>query len=222
MTLIIGILVDDSIVVLENIERHREAGETPWEAAIKGRTQIGPAAIVITLVDVVVFLPIAFLPGTVGRFLIRVCTRRRSRDADLARRLVYDNAVVGRELVAAFESGNRRSRSRLRTRLRTPAPVVFAPRAPVGVAPAAARVRRLAPPRCGLSILLIPLGCGWIRVHSAGRSRRDLRSAHVSDGHASRDRQCGDRRNRPTLLGAPGHRFADVRWPAVRRLISAG
>lgn len=69
MTLIIGILVDDSIVVLENIERHWEGGETPWNAAIKGRTQIGPAAIVITLVDVVVFLPIAFLPGTVGKFL---------------------------------------------------------------------------------------------------------------------------------------------------------
>jgi hydrophobic/amphiphilic exporter-1 (mainly G- bacteria), HAE1 family len=69
MTLIIGILVDDSIVVLENIGRHHENGEAPKEAAIKGRTQIGPAAIVITLVDVVVFLPIAFLPGTVGRFL---------------------------------------------------------------------------------------------------------------------------------------------------------
>jgi len=69
MTLIIGILVDDSIVVLENIGRHHENGEEPKTAAIKGRTQIGPAAIVITLVDVVVFLPIAFLPGTVGRFL---------------------------------------------------------------------------------------------------------------------------------------------------------
>jgi HAE1 family hydrophobic/amphiphilic exporter-1 len=69
MTLIIGILVDDSIVILENIERHHASGEEPHEAAIKGRTQIGPAAIVITLVDVVVFLPIAFLPGTVGRFL---------------------------------------------------------------------------------------------------------------------------------------------------------
>jgi HAE1 family hydrophobic/amphiphilic exporter-1 len=69
MTLIIGILVDDSIVVLENIERHHENGEPATDAAIKGRTQIGPAAIVITLVDVVVFLPIAFLPGTVGRFL---------------------------------------------------------------------------------------------------------------------------------------------------------
>ena len=69
MTLIIGILVDDSIVVLENIERHHAGGDPPKDAAIKGRTQIGPAAIVITLVDVVVFLPIAFLPGTVGRFL---------------------------------------------------------------------------------------------------------------------------------------------------------
>jgi hydrophobic/amphiphilic exporter-1 (mainly G- bacteria), HAE1 family len=69
MTLIIGILVDDSIVVLENTERHHANGEEPKAAAINGRTQIGPAAIVITLVDVVVFLPIAFLPGTVGRFM---------------------------------------------------------------------------------------------------------------------------------------------------------
>jgi HAE1 family hydrophobic/amphiphilic exporter-1 len=69
MTLIIGILVDDSIVVLENIERHFEDGEGPRTSAILGRAEIGPAAVVITLVDVVVFLPIAFLPGQVGRFL---------------------------------------------------------------------------------------------------------------------------------------------------------
>src|ERR1700674_514809 len=69
MTLITGILVDDSIVVLENIQRHREAGQIPAAAAINGRLEIGLAAIVITLVDVVVFLPIAFLPGIVGRFL---------------------------------------------------------------------------------------------------------------------------------------------------------
>jgi HAE1 family hydrophobic/amphiphilic exporter-1 len=69
MTLIIGILVDDSIVVLENVERHYESGEGPRTAAILGRAEIGGAAIVITLVDVVVFLPIAFLPGQVGRFL---------------------------------------------------------------------------------------------------------------------------------------------------------
>jgi HAE1 family hydrophobic/amphiphilic exporter-1 len=69
MTLIIGILVDDSIVVLENIERHYEDGEAPRTAAILGRSEIGTAAVIITLVDVVVFLPIAFLPGQTGRFL---------------------------------------------------------------------------------------------------------------------------------------------------------
>jgi HAE1 family hydrophobic/amphiphilic exporter-1 len=69
MTLIIGILVDDSIVVLENVERHYEDGEAPRTAAILGRSEIGAAAVVITLVDVVVFLPIAFLPGQTGRFL---------------------------------------------------------------------------------------------------------------------------------------------------------
>jgi HAE1 family hydrophobic/amphiphilic exporter-1 len=69
MTIIVGILVDDSIVVLENIERHHKAGEPPLAAAINGRTEIGFAAIVITLVDVVVFLPMAFLPGVVGRFM---------------------------------------------------------------------------------------------------------------------------------------------------------
>ncbi|MBV8490677.1 MAG: efflux RND transporter permease subunit, partial [Candidatus Eremiobacteraeota bacterium] len=69
MTLIIGILVDDSIVVIENIERHFESGEAPRTSAILGRNEIGPAAVVITLVDVVVFLPIAFLPGITGKFL---------------------------------------------------------------------------------------------------------------------------------------------------------
>jgi len=67
--LTIGILVDDSIVVLENITRHRETGESAMEAAYSGRTEIGNAAIAITLVDVVVFLPIAFLSGIVGKYL---------------------------------------------------------------------------------------------------------------------------------------------------------
>jgi len=69
MTLIIGILVDDSIVVLENVERHYDEGEAAPTAAILGRAEIGPAAVVITMVDVVVFLPLAFLPGIAGRFL---------------------------------------------------------------------------------------------------------------------------------------------------------
>ena len=71
MSLVIGILVDDSTVVLENIERHhRELGSDPETAAIEGREEIGAAAVVITLVDVVVFLPIAFIQGQVGRNLV--------------------------------------------------------------------------------------------------------------------------------------------------------
>jgi len=70
MSLVIGILVDDSTVVLENIERHfTELKQTPEEAAIQGREEIGAAAVVITLVDVVVFFPIAFIQGQVGRQL---------------------------------------------------------------------------------------------------------------------------------------------------------
>ncbi|MBV8245739.1 MAG: efflux RND transporter permease subunit [Candidatus Eremiobacteraeota bacterium] len=70
MTLVVGILVDDSTVVLENIERHHdELGQDPKAAAISGRTEIGFAAITITLVDVVVFLPIAFMQGQVGKQL---------------------------------------------------------------------------------------------------------------------------------------------------------
>jgi HAE1 family hydrophobic/amphiphilic exporter-1 len=69
LSLIIGILVDDSIVVLENITRHRDMGQSPGDAAISGRTEIGGAAIAITLVDVVVFLPLAFLSGFVGQYM---------------------------------------------------------------------------------------------------------------------------------------------------------
>jgi len=68
MSLVIGILVDDSTVVLENIERHfTELKQKPEDAAVSGREEIGAAAVVITLVDVVVFFPIAFIQGQVGR-----------------------------------------------------------------------------------------------------------------------------------------------------------
>lgn len=67
LALTIGILVDDSIVVLENMTRHLELGEAPREAALRGRSEIGLAAIAITLVDVIVFLPVSFMSGNVGR-----------------------------------------------------------------------------------------------------------------------------------------------------------
>ncbi|MCB9108443.1 MAG: efflux RND transporter permease subunit [Anaerolineales bacterium] len=68
LTLVIGILVDDSIVVIENINRHIEMKKPPRQAAIDGRAEIGLAAITITLVDVVVYIPVAFTSGIVGQF----------------------------------------------------------------------------------------------------------------------------------------------------------
>jgi hydrophobic/amphiphilic exporter-1 (mainly G- bacteria), HAE1 family len=69
LSLTIGILVDDSIVVIENITRHREMGKPAEEAAIVGRSEIGGAAVAITLVDVVVFAPIAFMSGIIGQYM---------------------------------------------------------------------------------------------------------------------------------------------------------
>jgi HAE1 family hydrophobic/amphiphilic exporter-1 len=69
MTLVIGILIDDSTVVLENIERHHSLGEAPVDAALNGRTEIGLAALVLTTVDVIVFLPIVFVGGQVAQLL---------------------------------------------------------------------------------------------------------------------------------------------------------
>ena len=68
MTLCVGILVDDSIVVLENIIRYLKNGAAPEEAAEKGRTEIGMAAVAITLCDAAVFMPIAFMEGMTGQY----------------------------------------------------------------------------------------------------------------------------------------------------------
>lgn len=67
LSLCVGILVDDSIVVLENIHRHMQMGKSPFRAAIDGRQEIGMAAVAITLSDVVVFGPMAFMQGLVGQ-----------------------------------------------------------------------------------------------------------------------------------------------------------
>lgn len=67
LALMIGILVDDSIVVIENINRHLRLGEKPILAALNGRSEIGLAAIAITLTDVVVYVPVAMMQGNIGQ-----------------------------------------------------------------------------------------------------------------------------------------------------------
>ena len=67
LVLAIGLVVDDTIVVLENIYRRMEEGETPLVAAFNGARQVGFAVIATTIVLIAVFLPLAFIEGAVGR-----------------------------------------------------------------------------------------------------------------------------------------------------------
>lgn len=69
LSLVIGILVDDSIVVLENIYRHMEMGKDQRKASLEGRNEIGFTALSITLIDVVVFLPLALISGMIGNLV---------------------------------------------------------------------------------------------------------------------------------------------------------
>jgi len=69
LSLLIGILVDDSIVVLENIHRHLEMGKDKRKAALDGRNEISFTAVAITMVDVVVFLPLSLVFGMIGNML---------------------------------------------------------------------------------------------------------------------------------------------------------
>ena len=68
LSLAVGLLIDDAIVVRENIFRHLELGESPKQAAIKGTTEVTLAVIATTLVIISVFAPVSFLTGIVGRF----------------------------------------------------------------------------------------------------------------------------------------------------------
>jgi HAE1 family hydrophobic/amphiphilic exporter-1 len=67
LTLSVGFIVDDAIVMLENIVRHVEAGETPLRAALRGSREIGFTIVSITLSLVAVFIPVLFMGGVVGR-----------------------------------------------------------------------------------------------------------------------------------------------------------
>ncbi|MFT3961707.1 efflux RND transporter permease subunit [Propionivibrio sp.] len=69
LTLAVGFVVDDAIVMLENIVRHIELGETPLQAAIKGSREIGFTIVSMTLSLTAVFIPVMFMSGIVGRLL---------------------------------------------------------------------------------------------------------------------------------------------------------
>jgi len=69
LALAVGVVIDDAIVVLENVYRHAEEGESPVEAARKGTSEIAFAAIAATLSIAAVFIPVAYTRGMIGKFL---------------------------------------------------------------------------------------------------------------------------------------------------------
>jgi len=77
LTLSIGFVVDDAIVMLENIVRHMEMGDRPMEAALRGSRQIGFTILSMTLSLAAVFIPVLFMPGILGRlfheFAVTIC-----------------------------------------------------------------------------------------------------------------------------------------------------
>ncbi|EHK79693.1 acriflavin resistance protein [Sinorhizobium meliloti CCNWSX0020] len=71
MTLATGILVDDAIVEIENIERHIRMGKSPYRAAIEAADEIGLAVIATTFTIIAVFVPVSFMPGIPGQYFIQ-------------------------------------------------------------------------------------------------------------------------------------------------------
>ena len=71
MSLVVGILVDDAIVEIENIMRHLRMGKTPFQAAMEAADEIGLAVIATTFTLIAVFLPTAFMAGIPGKFFVQ-------------------------------------------------------------------------------------------------------------------------------------------------------
>jgi hydrophobe/amphiphile efflux-1 (HAE1) family protein len=69
LSLVVGVLVDDAIVEIENIVRHMNMGKTPFRAALDASDEIGLAVVATTMTLVVVFVPVAFMGGIPGQFL---------------------------------------------------------------------------------------------------------------------------------------------------------
>ncbi len=71
LSLVVGILVDDAIVEIENIMRHLRMGKTPYQAAMEAADEIGMAVIATTFTLIAVFLPTAFMGGVAGKFFVQ-------------------------------------------------------------------------------------------------------------------------------------------------------
>ena len=92
LTLAVGFVVDDAIVVLENIVRHMEMGKPRMEAALEGGTEIAFTILSMTLSLAAVFIPVLFMGGIVGRLVPRIRGGHHGGDSDFRLRLAQPDA----------------------------------------------------------------------------------------------------------------------------------
>ncbi len=204
LVLAIGLVVDDSIIVLENIYRRMEGGEPPLLAAVDGSREIGFAVIATTLVLIAVFVPISFLQGNVGLlfrefgFTVAAAIAFSSLVALTLTPMMSSKLLVGRRDALALHAGGGQFLPQARGCIRGRA----APRD----APPVARRRRHAGGRGGRGAAAARAaerahagrGPGHGRLH-AGRPRgRDARvhGPPCADGRGHRGARGRDRRGR--------------------------
>ena len=110
LVLAIGIVVDDAIVVVENVERNLEQGLSPREAAHRSMDEVSTALVAIVLVLCAVFVPITFLTGITGEFYRQFAVTIAAVDDHLAAPVADPVAGAGRAAAAAEERASRRKR----------------------------------------------------------------------------------------------------------------
>jgi multidrug efflux pump len=149
LSLAVGIVVDDAIMVLENIHRHAAEGKDPARAALEGTREITFAALAATLAVVAIFVPVVFMQGVVGKFFLQfgitLClavllsyleaiTLAPARAAQMRRSGHAERNRLGRAADRAFEALARGYGAALKRSLRRPALVLLAGAAILGVA----------------------------------------------------------------------------------------
>ena len=100
LILSIGFVVDDAIVMLENIVRHMELGESPLEAALAGSKEIGFTIVSMTVSLAAVFIPILFMSGILGRLFREFAVTIMRRDSDFRHRVGHADADAVQPLPA--------------------------------------------------------------------------------------------------------------------------
>ena len=110
LTLCVGFVVDDAIVVLENISRHLEMGESRWDATLKGTREISFTVVSMTLSLVAVFLPVLFMGGILGRLLHEFAVTIIAAVLVSGFRVSYPHAHVMQPLAAALRRSAPRAR----------------------------------------------------------------------------------------------------------------